>query len=193
MKIAILGWGSLTWDPRDLSVVGEWQKGGPELPIEFSRISSDRRSTLVIDCDNGVPVPTKFAQSREETLEEAIDDLRRRERTEINNVGFVDLQNHRRRCRVSKVGDFIHGWAATKGFGAVVWTDLSPNFLKRTGRPFSTDRAVSYLSGLPEEAKSRAREYLERAPEDVETPLRFRLREVGWLPATESGRPEYLD
>ncbi len=39
MKIAILGWGSLIREPRGLPIDGEWQKDGPVLWIEFSRIS----------------------------------------------------------------------------------------------------------------------------------------------------------
>ena len=39
MKIAILGWGSLIKEPCELPIAGEWQKDGPLLWIEFSRIS----------------------------------------------------------------------------------------------------------------------------------------------------------
>ncbi len=48
-KIGIIGWGSLIWDPRGLPIKCKWHKNGPELPIEFSRISQDGRLTLVID------------------------------------------------------------------------------------------------------------------------------------------------
>lgn len=50
MKIACLGWGSLIWNPGDLKIKTEdWFSGGPILPIEFVRISTDKRVTLVID------------------------------------------------------------------------------------------------------------------------------------------------
>lgn len=39
-QIAIIGWGSLVWDPRDLPIESPWHDDGPELPIEFARISS---------------------------------------------------------------------------------------------------------------------------------------------------------
>ena len=53
MKIAILGWGSLLWQPKDLQFDKEigWSKNGPMLPIEFARISKDGRLTLVITKD----------------------------------------------------------------------------------------------------------------------------------------------
>lgn len=41
MKIVVLGWGSLIWNPGDLKINSEWQKDGPTLPIEFARVSSD--------------------------------------------------------------------------------------------------------------------------------------------------------
>jgi hypothetical protein len=43
MKIAILGWGSLVWDPRELNVADEFNVVGPTLPIEFCRISGNQR------------------------------------------------------------------------------------------------------------------------------------------------------
>lgn len=63
MRIAILGWGSLIWNPNGLPIRGDWQRGGPVLPIEFSRISSDERLTLVIDEQNGINVTTRYALS----------------------------------------------------------------------------------------------------------------------------------
>lgn len=72
MKIAILGWGSLIWDKRTLRLAGDWQTGGPVLPIEFSRVSGDGRLTLVIDPLHGVPVTTRFAPSAFTNLNDAI-------------------------------------------------------------------------------------------------------------------------
>jgi hypothetical protein len=85
MTIAILGWGSLIWDRRDLPVSGEWQRGGPVVSIEFSRISknSERAGclTLVIDEQHGTNVTTRFARSPRTNLDDAIADLRVREGT----------------------------------------------------------------------------------------------------------------
>ena len=53
MRIAIIAWGSLVWDPRTLQIKGDWVASGPELDIEFSRVSKDGRLTLVIDPVNG--------------------------------------------------------------------------------------------------------------------------------------------
>lgn len=51
--IAVVGWGSLAWDPRELRVEGQpgqqFAPDGPILPLAFSRVSQDGRLTLVID------------------------------------------------------------------------------------------------------------------------------------------------
>jgi hypothetical protein len=46
MRIAILAWGSLIWNPRYLPLASEWVLGGPVLPIEFARVSADGRLTF---------------------------------------------------------------------------------------------------------------------------------------------------
>ena len=79
MKIGILAWGSLIWDPGTLRLAGNWIEGGPVLPIEFSRVSDNGRLTLVIDEKHGVDVPTRNALSALDDLDETITDLQKRE------------------------------------------------------------------------------------------------------------------
>ena len=50
MIIAILGWGSLIWEPKELEFdrkIG-WLENGPILPIEFARISNNKRLTSLL-------------------------------------------------------------------------------------------------------------------------------------------------
>jgi hypothetical protein len=49
MRIAVLGWGSLIGDPGDMALADRFEPNGPQLPLEFSRISNNGRLTLVID------------------------------------------------------------------------------------------------------------------------------------------------
>ncbi len=76
MKIAIIAWGSLVWDPRTLQIKEDWDNQGPSLNIELSRVSKDGRLTLVIDFLNGVEIKTYYAQSSRSDLGDAISDLR---------------------------------------------------------------------------------------------------------------------
>jgi len=177
MKIAILGWGSLIWDTRVLRIVGDWRAGGPVLPIEFSRISTNGRLTLVIDETNGAAVTTRYARSACDNLDEAIADLREREgRPSMERIGFLNLvanterdwarQNHPHAC------DKIKTWAQANTWQAVIWTALTSNFAFKQEESFTTNAAHRYLRGLTGESKTLALEYIHRAPEEVDTPLR---------------------
>ncbi len=55
-----------------MQIKGDWDNSGPELNIEFSRVSKDGRLTLVIDLNNGVEVKTYFAQSKRSDLGDAV-------------------------------------------------------------------------------------------------------------------------
>jgi hypothetical protein len=69
LKSAVLAWGSLVWDPRDLQTAAEFVANGPLLPIEFCRISADGRLTLVIDETVGTVCTTYSAPSALESLD----------------------------------------------------------------------------------------------------------------------------
>jgi hypothetical protein len=79
MRCAVLAWGSLVWDPRNLQVAADFAPNGPLLPIEFCRISRDGRLTLVVDETFGAVCTTYSAPSAIETLDAAIENLRLRE------------------------------------------------------------------------------------------------------------------
>lgn len=189
-KIAIITWGALSWDPGDLPIVVDdpehpeaaWQEGGPELPIEFSRVAVDCRLIPVIDPVNGAKVATLYASSRRNDLDAAIKDLMKAEgATNPKRIGFVDARENKHRCLLNPgMAEGIKEWARAHGFDAVIWTELPSNFKDHTGRDFSPDVAVKYLGELPRVLVSQAKEYVDRAPASVETPLRAKLREEGW-------------
>lgn len=179
MTIAILAWGSLVWDKRDLPIQDDWQHGGPVLPIEFSRISDDGRLTLVIDERHGVEVPTQFAFSPKTDLELAITDLQKREgTTQRDRIGFVDMAAGRANPlsleKHPRATERIRAWCASRRYDAVIWTALGPRF-KNAGQtePFSAEAALRYVTALPEPVKSKAFVYIRRAPEEVVTPFRM--------------------
>ena len=80
----------------------------------------------------------------------------------------------------NNLAEVVKEWARAHEFDAVIWTELPSNFKDHTGRVFSPEVAVKYLGELPKVLVSQAKEYVDRAPKEIETPLRAKLREDGW-------------
>jgi hypothetical protein len=179
--VAIIGWGSLIWRPGDLAydrLLG-WRAGGPRLPLEFSRLSSDGRLTLVIDPRSGVMVPTRFATSSLATLDRVIRNLADREGISDDGlIGFVDTSGETGRAGAPGVIADLSTWTRDNGFSYTVWTDLTA----KTG--FTLEWAMTYLQELRGVKLKRAREYILRAPQEIRTPLKSRLIDCGWLAET---------
>lgn len=219
MRIAILGWGSLIWNPRELRIAGHWQPDGPFLPIEFARISATGppRLTLVIrqDADK---LRTLWAHSAHDKLDDAMDNLAARENTTTEKIGYVKRgdQSLESRSRLTSVTDarlkttpdapttadllqHIDWWRSEHQLDAVIWTDLPSNFeesFRNEGQPvpLSGESAVSYLKALRDSAF--AEEHVRRAPSQVRTTIRGHLeKKLGWLPspasAIGSGDPRF--
>jgi len=176
MNIAILAWGSLIWDKRELRISSEWNHDGVKLPIEFSRISKDGRLTLVIDEKFGTLVDTYWAISDSSDLEESIENLRQREGTIKERIGFLDLKNERKRTLLSESFiDKIEHWASERNLSAVIWTDLSSNFKEKQGVDYSIANAISYLKSLEGEVKEKADKYIKESPKQTMTNLKMKL------------------
>jgi hypothetical protein len=177
-RIAILGWGSLLWDTRPkfsafIDQCGPWLRGGPTLPLEFSRISESRGGalTLVVDPENGTETTVSYCVSARDRPSDAIDDLRKREGpTRREWIGSFRMPFEKAR--------YFHAisvWASSHGFDDVVWTDLPPDFCAFRQR-FSVEAAVTYVQGLDAHGMTMAREYIKKAPDFVQTPVRQALR-----------------
>jgi hypothetical protein len=174
MKIAIIVWGSLHWRPEQLKFTGEWFFDGPMLPIEFARISSGNRISLVIK-PNFNSVLTLYCISTYSTLEEARENLRIREGTDaISNIGYLDFIEDAFHARDNNrfILDILREWNATKNFDAILWSDFAPNFVSRLAQPFNLNNVISFLSSLPPDDKNSALEYIRNAPKQIQT--RFR-------------------
>jgi len=61
------------------------------------------------------------------------------------------------------------------------WTALESNFEKEVKKPFSVDAAVAYVKTLSRPGKAKAAEYVWRAPEFVQTPVRSALEQEPWF------------
>jgi len=178
MQIAVLGWGSLLWSPRDLEVrEGKWLESGPWLPVEFSRIASDGRLTLVIDPSFPM-VKVYWRWMKAADLYAARENLRAREGADhIDEIGYYNSCDNTFQIRPESV-HLIQGicdWCKDQHIDAVIWTDLSPKFKAITNYPFTLNNAIKYLSGLNGNAYDRAREYILKAPPQTATKFRAGL------------------
>src|SRR5690606_38115690 len=183
--IVVIGWGSLLWDPECLAphVGSDWHRGqGPELPLEFVRVSPKRKNalTVVIDGDHDARCRTSFVPSRRTDIADAVADLAARERTTADNIGFVDRTRGRMHGRSRQVCDAVWASAEMSAVAGAAWTDLPRNYETVTGRPFTVRHAISYLRSLESDAALEAKRYIELAPAEVSTPLRQALAHEAW-------------
>lgn len=181
MKIAILGWGSLIWNPEKLNYDKElgWNKEGPILPIEFSRISKDGRLTLVLD-KNANSVKTLYAISNYSDLEIAILDLAIREGCSRGKIG--SCEKIKDECRFTPNNFFfkneIENWlTALPEIHAVIWTNLSVKFKDTLGLDYCSESVIKYLQTLSEEKKALAEEYIRKAPNQICTKMRKEIED----------------
>jgi diadenosine tetraphosphate (Ap4A) HIT family hydrolase len=176
LRIAILGWGSLIWNPSELKKKSEkWCEDGPLLPIEFAKKSSRGRLTLVL-YKNAKPVKTLWNICDSEDLEEAICNLARREETTTKNIGYISKDNKERCNAVPSILGTIKSWAEQRQLDAVIWTDLTSKGFKPT-----KDNVRNHIKSLSASEFEDAKIYVRNAPKQVKTEIRdFLEKEFGW-------------
>jgi hypothetical protein len=186
MKIAILGWGSLVWNPENLEIdktkgQNGWLSDGPMLPIEFARISNDGRLTLVI-----VPgkdeIKTLYSISRFVDLDHVILDLACREGCPKSKIGYF-VKSEGTYHSKSNIRNNIESWIINQKeeIEAVIWTDLSMNFKEKIGVELSLENVINYLRYQPQDVKVKTEQYIRRAPTVVNTAIRrITETEFGW-------------
>jgi hypothetical protein len=190
MSIAVLGWGSLIWCPRNLGIKTKWRSDGPVLPIEFARISQDDRLTLVIHLGS-VDQPTYWALSEFTTVKQACENLRARENSKPADIHYLDQDGPAAEGAPPPIANRVREWLTLhKDLEAAIWTGLPSNWMEKRGHDFTPEDAVLFLSEL--EAKrdqaratyARAREYVTNAPPLVDTAVRQAMRGRGWKDAS---------
>lgn len=178
MKIAILGWGSLIWQSKELKFNQKfgWKRDGVKLPIEFARISKNGRLTLVIT-PNGTEVQTLYALSDYRTIDEAILDLAIREGSGKKSIGFYNKIENKFSDESFQFQNQIKDWIETKEFDAVIWTNLEEKWEEKT------DDRIGYLKSLKGETQSLAEEYIRKTPVQINTAFREKIeKELNWKP-----------
>lgn len=179
-RIACLGWGSLIWNPGDLPTIGEWRPNGPMLPVEFARESADRRMTLVI-CEDVELVQTYWALLNVPDIKTAIASLARREgiaKRIATDIGYFDG------ALITSSGlsrDVVKAWGIEHELDGAVWTNLPWGFKDSRGVMPSAVEVVAHLSKLNGTVRDQAREYIEKAPSQIDTAYRRTItKELGW-------------
>ena len=180
MEIAVLAWGSLVWNPQELRVAAPWHEDGPYLPLEFARISSDGRLTLVIYPGAKV-VPVLWARSTFDDLNGAIENLHTREgRPGLKRIGRWVSGEVVTVDEGFGESDFylkaIAEWGKAKQLDAVIWTGLASNFQAKQGRELSKESAREYILSLSQAVRDATLEYIRNAPVQIETEFRPFLR-----------------
>ncbi len=182
MRIAVIAWGSLIWNPGNLQITGPWRNNGPLLPVEFARISRDGRVTLVI-FEGAQPQRTYWARSSFDNIQACRNNLAKREGTCPDYIHGLDV-NGQLYGKPSPIAvKAVKTWleAHTHELDAAVWTGLPSNWEEKRGRPFSPEDVVQYLRDLDNERRQRAREYFQKAPQQIQTAVRQRIAQCfGW-------------
>lgn len=190
MQIAVIGWGSLIWCPGCLRIKSRWSADGPALPIEFARISNDKRLTLVIH--SGSPDQrTYWALSEFHDLKAARKNLQAREDTSSKHIQSLTACGLEEGVVDPKISARIRDWLkGRKDVQAAVWTALPSNWKDQRGHHFKPEDALQYVIELEQargETKAtydRTREYVINAPIQIQTAVRKKLRETkGWKDA----------
>ena len=176
VKIGILGWGSLIWKQKQLSVRAPFQKCALKLPIEFSRISKGGRITLVIDEAHGRLCNVQYCLSKYKSVEDVRENLRNRERTNCDGIGSLEFTSDEtpiwKNPPSPSLRDSIAKWAKSEKLFALVWTALGSNFPARINRRFSVETAMEHLRGLSVGNRIIALKYIKNAPAEISTPVR---------------------
>lgn len=186
-RYAVLGWGSLIWDLDNLAphVALPWHmRAGPQLPMEFCRVSPKRKMGLAVclDAEHGVACPTHAIASVRTVHSDVVADLAARERAPLDLIGAVCTRTGAAQGRAG-IASIVRQWCEETGWTGAVWTDLRANYHDHLGIGFSVDHAVGYLQDLTGESLDEAVRYIHFAPEETDTPLRRALTGNAWWQA----------
>jgi hypothetical protein len=182
-RIALIGWGSLVYDPGDLQFSSAWHPDGPALPVEFCRQSRDERITLVLTPDTP-RVTTLWATLAVRNLAEARQLLANREARRID--ASIEITGSWSLPAANGMwAEEISAWAHVHDLDGAVWTALGPKFHGVDGRIPTVGEVVAHLGGLSGQQREAAERYVRCAPAQIKTPYRSAIEyALGWRPIT---------
>ncbi|HXH74119.1 MAG TPA: hypothetical protein VNJ08_04095 [Bacteriovoracaceae bacterium] len=168
MKIAVICWGSFFSEKGSLKTLGEWRNDGPELPLEFCRISSPGKSkerlSLVLNETSGKCI-TYWDIIAATDLKTARNNLRDREGAVTDDIHtFIRDQNP---LSVSAIQ--INDWLGLHPeIDAVVWSGVPSNWEKIRHTKFSPEDLVHYLDSK-KHSISKIKEGFDKTPPQSKT------------------------
>ncbi len=175
--IAVLGWGSLIWDPRELVLENPWVGNGPMIRVDYLRRSSRNRVTLVLH-QSAAEVPslsTSYAGSNWTRVRDML----------VLREG-VTAQPEAIHHWTTGEGEGVNiaglpKWAESNGVDHVLWTALPPRWDRIDGRVPTLEQVVGFLEGLRPDRHHAAEEYVRRTPAQVMTTIREAIQvRLGW-------------
>jgi hypothetical protein len=173
-RIAVIGWGSLIWNPGSLSLASRWRIDGPSLPIDYARISDDGRLTLVIE-PTSKPVNVLWTIVPDSDLEQAIESLKNREGTARRHIHFATSPTSFGGAYPDVVKEAISTWLHVHSdIDACIWTGLPSNWIEKRNRHYTVADSLDYLDGVHD--VGRVQEYVEKTPAQIETCGRVAIR-----------------
>lgn len=186
MRIAVLGWGSLVWDPTgsygailQIAPGARWSASGPMLPVEFARISKDGRLTLVVLPEYEHRCQVLWITSGHQDVQEAIGNLAAREGIHASfmcrSIHGVLATGETLGNVLDQVADPVQEWMSdTPALDAAIWTGLGAGkrWQKHGYDGFTVTNALDYLNGLEGEVSRLNAEYLRKTPPSIDTPVR---------------------
>ena len=176
MKIACIGWGSLIWDPRDLKIKDKnWFKDGPILPVEFVRISGNKRVTLVVD-PTAELIVTLWNLMDTNDFQIAFDSILQREETIPKRIHSIDSKS----IPNTEIEKIIQSWLNEKELDAAIWTGLYLNNKVQDSRP-TIEEIIGHLQSLNGTELEKAKEYILKTPKQINTNYRKEImKSLNW-------------
>ena len=178
MKIVYIAWGSLIWEYEQLKVK-EWIQTNLELPVEFSRVSDDGkgRLTLVIDSEYGTKNYVWSGFSKHSDLNKAIQSLKKRERTKISWIGFINKKTGKKRGKniPNDLLEKINDWLNESNYDAVIWTDIPSNWKEVMKTDFTKENAYGYFINSNIQTRYMILEYIHKATTISKIQTKFSL------------------
>lgn len=180
MDIAIIGWGSLLHNNKALNISGDWKFDGPRLPLEFAYISKNKSLTLTIN-PVSPSIQTPWGLASFDSLNSAISSVASQLRVDVEEIGCFSKEKSGSKKMTPYMENEMLNWLVEKNLDKVLWLNRRTNFQEVTGSEFSLDNAIDYVIGLGKNEALEMEENVISTPEQIETPLRDRLRkELGW-------------